>query len=115
MTYNQLMAEDLVTVARLRAELATLLSRLDRDGAVYVTQRGQARAVLLDVERYRELLAQIEYLDDSLEGALGQLALLRGERARPLEEVVAELSAESPRAVTPRKKRPMPARARVSR
>jgi len=59
---------DLVNVAQLRARLAQVLDQLqDARPEIYVTQRGEARAVLLSAERYRSLLEQLEYLDDSLE------------------------------------------------
>lgn len=61
------MATEFVTVARLRAEMATILARLGRHGPLYLTQRGRPRAVLLDVDEYRTLVAQLEYLDDSVE------------------------------------------------
>lgn len=62
------MAVDLVSVAQLRARLAEVLERLrTAERAVYVTQRGEAKAVLLSAERYRSLLDELEYLDDSLE------------------------------------------------
>lgn len=62
------MAIALVTVAELRARLADVLDGLQHGPApLYVTQRGQARAVLLPVDAYETLLDQLEFLDDSLE------------------------------------------------
>lgn len=103
------MSIEFVTVAKLRAELAGLLARLDNDAPIYVTQRGQARAVLLDVDRYRELMAQLEYLDDSLEAALARERRRAGEPTQPLEEVVRELSGRARKKPGPR------VRGRVSR
>ena len=36
------------------------------DEALYVSKRGRLAGVLLDVDRYAELLDRIEYLEDSL-------------------------------------------------
>ncbi|MBM4420960.1 MAG: type II toxin-antitoxin system Phd/YefM family antitoxin [Chloroflexi bacterium] len=110
MTYRQMytraMAEEFTTVARLRAELATVLTKLARGGRpLYVMQRGQPRAVLLDVERYRALMEQLEYLDDSLEAVLGRERRRAGEPSRPLADVLRDLSAKQPRRKAVRKTR----------
>ncbi len=105
------MPEQFVTVARLRAELADVLAHLDPDRPLYVLQRGHVRAVLLDVERYRALIEQLEHLDDSLEALLARERRVAGESTRPLSELLAE------RDGSPRPRRPPTRRvnARVSR
>jgi prevent-host-death family protein len=57
----------IVGVRRLRDEIAAILEELSEAGAIIVTQRGEGRAVLMDLERYNELLERLEYLEDSLE------------------------------------------------
>lgn len=83
----------LVSVAELRARLAELLEQLQEDRSpVYVTQRGRARAVLLAVEEYDELLDQLEYLDDSLEALRSKERRDSGrERTEPLDGVMRQL------------------------
>jgi PHD/YefM family antitoxin component YafN of YafNO toxin-antitoxin module len=54
-------AEDLR--ARLGRELDALRGTAD---ALYVSKRGRLAAVVLDSDRYAELLERIEYLEDSL-------------------------------------------------
>lgn len=61
------MAVRIVGVRRLRDEIAAILEELSEAGAIIVTQRGEGRAVLMDLERYNELLERLEYLEDSLE------------------------------------------------
>jgi prevent-host-death family protein len=56
-----------VTSEDLRARLGRELDAL-RDGeeALYVSKRGRLAGVLLDVDRYAELVDRLEYLEDSL-------------------------------------------------
>lgn len=61
------MAVRIVGVRRLRDEIAAILEELSEAGAIIVTQRGEGRAVLMDLDRYNELLERLEYLEDSLE------------------------------------------------
>src|SRR5881628_3874264 len=98
------MANDFITVARLRAEMADVLARLGHDGPLYLTQRGKPRAVLLDIDEYRALIEQLEHLDDSLEALLARERRERGEEtSRPLAEAISERRAAAP--VRPPKKR----------
>ncbi len=98
------MSDQFVTVARLRAKLAELLGRLDQDGPLYVTQRGQVRAVLVDVDRYRALEQQIEYLSDAVEALAARSRRSAGETTRPLADLVAERrGAEQPGSRRPRR------------
>jgi prevent-host-death family protein len=57
----------IVAAEDLRARLGRELEELrDTEDAVYVSKRGRLAGVLLDVDRYAELLDRIEYLEDSL-------------------------------------------------
>jgi PHD/YefM family antitoxin component YafN of YafNO toxin-antitoxin module len=38
----------------------------DTDEALYVSKRGRLAGVLVDVDRYAELLDRLEYLEDSI-------------------------------------------------
>jgi prevent-host-death family protein len=89
------MAVQMVTVADLRSRMAELLEQVRQTrGPMYVTQRGQARAVLLAVEEYDALLDQLEYLDDSLEALRAKERRESGrERTEPLETVMRNLRA----------------------
>lgn len=112
--YSSRMADEFISVAQLRAEMAKVLARLGKaHGHVYLTQRGQPRAVLVDVKEYRALIDQLEYLDDSIEAMLAQQRLDRGEETtRPFDEVVREIRARH--AAAARKRKPLRGRARVS-
>lgn len=111
---TSLTAKDFVTVAQLRAELAGLLAGLDHDAPLYVTQRGQARAVLLHVDGYRALVEQLEYLYDALEALLARERRERGEETlRPLAHVIRERAAPEPR--PPKTRTARRAHGRISR
>jgi PHD/YefM family antitoxin component YafN of YafNO toxin-antitoxin module len=57
----------IVSAEDLRARLGRELDALrDSDDALYVSKRGRLTGVLLDVDRYAELLDRVEYLEDSL-------------------------------------------------
>ncbi len=109
------MAIEFVTVARLRAEMARILTKLHKEhGPLYLTQRGEPRAVLLAIDEYQALIEQLEYLDDSIEALRGRERRERGERARPLEDVIRERRQGRAGPADP-KTRARPVRARVSR
>ena len=57
----------IVTAEDLRARLGRELDAL-REGhdALYVSKRGRLAAVLVDPDRYADLLDRLEYLEDSL-------------------------------------------------
>jgi prevent-host-death family protein len=56
-----------VTAEDLRARLGRELDALrDSEEALYVSKRGRLAGVLLDVDRYAELVDRLEYLEDSL-------------------------------------------------
>jgi PHD/YefM family antitoxin component YafN of YafNO toxin-antitoxin module len=57
----------IVSAEDLRARLGRELDALrESDDALYVSKRGKLAGVLVDVDRYAELLDRIEYLEDSL-------------------------------------------------
>jgi prevent-host-death family protein len=57
----------IVTAEDLRAKLGRELDALrDSDEALYVSKRGRLAGVLVDVDRYAELVDRVEYLEDSL-------------------------------------------------
>lgn len=111
--YSALVADEFVTVAQLRAEMAKILARLGKArGHIYLIQRGQPRAVLVDIQEYQALIDQLEYLDDSLEVLLAREREARGEeKTRPFDEVIAEIRRKRSR--SGRKAKPLPKRARV--
>ena len=84
------MASEFVTVAKLRAEMADVLARLGKEGGpLYLTQRGEPRAVLMDIDEYRGVLQQLEHLDDSVEALLARERREAGqEGTRPLAHVI---------------------------
>jgi prevent-host-death family protein len=56
-----------VTAEDLRARLGQELDALKSAGeVVYVSKRGRMAGVLVDVERYAEILDRLEFLEDSL-------------------------------------------------
>ncbi len=82
----------MLSVADLRAQLANVLEKLSTNaGPLYVTQRGQARAVLLSVDEYERLTDQLEYLEDSLTIAEERVRDTSDARPRSLEEVERDL------------------------
>ena len=57
----------IVTADDLRAKLGRELDALrESDEALYVSKRGRLAGVLLDSERYAELIERLDYLEDSL-------------------------------------------------
>jgi PHD/YefM family antitoxin component YafN of YafNO toxin-antitoxin module len=57
----------IVAAEDLRAKLGRELDALrESEEAVYVSKRGRLAGVLLDPDRYAELLDRLEYLEDSL-------------------------------------------------
>lgn len=94
-TYNiNPMPIDLMSVAELRASLADVLARLERrERPLYVTQRGQARAVLIPVKKFEAMLEHIEWLDDSIEALKAKIERYEGKpmKARTWDEVKRDL------------------------
>lgn len=57
----------IITAEDLRAGLGRELDALQADkDALYVTKRGHLAGVLLDPDRYAELIDRLEFLEDSL-------------------------------------------------
>lgn len=57
----------IVTAEDLRARLGRELDALRQtEDVLYVSKRGRLAGVLLDADRYADLLEQLEYLEDSL-------------------------------------------------
>jgi prevent-host-death family protein len=57
----------IVTAEDLRARLGRELDALrESEEALYVSKRGRLAGVLLDADRYAELLERLDYLEDSL-------------------------------------------------
>ena len=57
----------IVTAEDLRARLGRELDALrENEEALYVSKRGRLAGVLLDPDRYAELLDRLDYLEDSL-------------------------------------------------
>ena len=61
------MTVNVVGTRRLRAELASVLAEVGEVEEIVVTQRGEGKAVLVDLERYNQLLDRLEFLEDSLD------------------------------------------------
>ena len=62
----------IVGIRQLRDELASVMSEVNRAGEVVITQRGEGKAVLMDLERYNQLIERLEYLEDSLDALEGR-------------------------------------------
>jgi PHD/YefM family antitoxin component YafN of YafNO toxin-antitoxin module len=57
----------IVTADDLRAKLGRELDSLrESEEALYISKRGRLAGVLLDPDRYAELIDRLEYLEDSL-------------------------------------------------
>lgn len=57
----------MITADDLRARLGRELDALrESEDALYVSKRGRLTGVLLDADRYADLLERLEYLEDSL-------------------------------------------------
>jgi len=57
----------IVTAEDLRAKLGRELDALrESEEALYVSKRGRLAGVLLDPDRYTELIDRLEYLEDSV-------------------------------------------------
>jgi PHD/YefM family antitoxin component YafN of YafNO toxin-antitoxin module len=56
----------IITAEDLRARLGRELDALrESEDALYVSKRGRLAGVLLDADRYADLLERLEYLEDS--------------------------------------------------
>ena len=61
-----------IGIRQLRDELASVMEELERRGEVVITQRGEGKAVLIDLDRYNELVDRLEYLEDTLDALEGE-------------------------------------------
>jgi len=78
----------IVTADDLRAKLGRELDALrENEEVVYVSKRGRLAGVLLDPERYAELIERLDYLEDSL-------AALRARDERDVSVPWSEIRAE---------------------
>jgi len=66
------MAVRVIGIRQLRDELASVMEELERRGEVVITQRGEGKAVLIDLDRYNELVDRLEYLEDTLDALEGE-------------------------------------------
>lgn len=76
------MALRVIGVAQLRDELASVMDDLSEVGEIIVTQRGEGKAVLMELDRYNQLIDRLEFLQDSLDALEGTW-----EGAVPFEEL----------------------------
>jgi prevent-host-death family protein len=91
------MSVKIVSVSDLRRRTSAVIEAVHKGGDdVYITQYGRPSVVLVDYERYAQLIAQLEDLSDlaSLEAAIA-------EPARPYEAFLAEMGRTSETATTP--------------
>lgn len=81
------MAIKILPASEVRGQLSSILKRLAEDKApIYITQYGQAKAVLMDVERYDALMQLLEDLED-----IREFRIAEGEAARDFEELMTEI------------------------
>lgn len=66
------MALRAIGVRQLRDELASVMEELSEVGVIIITQRGEGKAVLVELDRYNQLLDRLEFLEDSLDALEGQ-------------------------------------------
>ena len=71
-----------VGTRQLRDELSSFVDSLAEVEQIIVTQRGEGKAVLLDLDRYNQLVDRLEYLEDSLDAVEGER-----EGAAPIDEL----------------------------
>jgi len=71
-----------VGTKQLRDELSSIVDSVSELDQIIVTQRGEGKAVLLDLDRYNQLVDRLEYLEDSLDAVEGER-----EGAVPIDEL----------------------------
>ncbi len=90
------MATKIVTVSELKANLATVMARLEARGVpVYVTQHGKPKAVLVSYLEYEALLEKLDDLEDIL--AMKDALASPQEEAMSLEEYEHQRAAQARR------------------
>jgi prevent-host-death family protein len=86
------MTTKIIPISDLRRLASQVIRSVQEDGdAVYITQHGRPAAVLVDYERYEEMLAQLEELSD-----LVSLQAAAGEPEREYDEFLAEIGVDVP-------------------
>ena len=85
------MSISIIPVSDLRKNINAMLSRLARP--IFVSQHGRVKAVLLDIERYNEMLDDLEDMRDACDPEIqAEAARVRESRAHgetaPLGEVL---------------------------
>ncbi len=81
------MSVKIMPVSDLRRKISDVINAVQSGGdVVYITQYGRPAVVLMDYERYEQLMLQLEDISDrvSLEAA-------EAEAARPYEEFLADM------------------------
>ncbi|MEO8291972.1 MAG: type II toxin-antitoxin system Phd/YefM family antitoxin [Actinomycetota bacterium] len=58
-----------IGTTQMRDELAAVMDDLSDATAIIITHHGEGRAVLMQLERYNDLMSRLEYLEDSLDAA----------------------------------------------
>jgi prevent-host-death family protein len=86
---------EVVSVARAKAHLSELLKEAKEGRLFEIINRSEAVAIVMDVERYRTLLATIEDLEDTVAVLEGRLED-RGQPPMPWEQVVEEYGKAHP-------------------
>ena len=76
------MAVRVIGVRQLRDDLAGVLDQLGEIREIVVTQRGEGKAALVDLQTYNDLIDRIEYLEDSLDALSGDK-----EHATPVDQI----------------------------
>ena len=84
------MATKIMSATKARRNFTQVVESLGPEGGpLYITHRGEPTAVLVGYKTFEALLEKLEDLSDIVE-----IYEARGEPARPLEEVVAEMAGE---------------------
>ncbi len=83
-------------ISYVKAHAAELLDRIEREREpIIITQHGEARAVLVDVASYEDMMNETQALLKILE--LTEKEIEAGETV-PIEKVMAEFGVETPKA-----------------
>ncbi len=83
--------DDIQPLTAFKQNASGLLRQMQRTGRpIVLTRNGKAAAVAMDVESYRELIAEIDRLE-TIEGVRRGLEDVEAGRTRPFAEVRAEL------------------------
>ena len=63
------MALRVIGTTQLRDEMAAVLDGMSEADVLIVTHRDEGRAVLMQLERYNDLMSRLDYLEDSLDAS----------------------------------------------